>query len=322
MLKKLKLLFASLAIVALAACNQTPADSEVEDNNADVTEGVEENADTDKAEETSEGSLNADEILTKSLEAMNDVESFSMVMDSVQEMNIPGEGTMETKMKMESDIGHDPTRLFQKLSMEVPGESFGAMETETYFTEQGMYIKDATVDQWIKYPDTYTEDMLSFAQLQSDNTQQLEMLKQFSEDITVSEDDTHYVLKIKGEGDSLKEMAVEMLAMLGDGMTGDMTEIFDLMEISVFDYELFIDKETYYQTRFTSTVEMSLTFEGETMVTKQTMDSTISNFNNVGEITIPEEVINTAEEFDLGDFGNLEDFDLEDLEDLEIEEDE
>ncbi|WP_026672357.1 DUF6612 family protein [Alkalihalobacterium bogoriense] len=322
-MKKLKLLIASLAIVALAACNQAPADSDVEDN--ETPEAVEKNGEPEIDEESAQSNADADEILTKSLEAMNDVESFSMVMDSVQEMNIPGEGTVETKMTMESDIGHEPTRLFQKLSMEVPGESFGAMETETYFTEDGMFIKDGSMDQWIKYPDSYTEDMLSFAQLQSDNTQQLEMLKQFSEEITVAEDDTHYILTIKGEGDSLKEMAVEMMAMLGDDITGGMTEIFDLMEISVFDYELYIDKETYYQTRFTSTVEMSLTFEGETMVTKQTMDSTISNFNNVGEITVPQDVIDSAEEFsfdDFGDFSDLEDFDLEDLEDLEIEEDE
>ncbi|WP_078555803.1 DUF6612 family protein [Bacillus alkalicellulosilyticus] len=313
-MKKLKIVLTSALILFLLAACSEPADQEPVASNV-------ENEEIELEEETTEAvadvgdEKNIEDILQQSIDTMNSVENFSMQMDMVQDMNMPGEGSYEVKMTIQSDIILEPMTMYQNMTMVMDEAGIGEMTTESYFTEDGMYIKDEYTENWTKIPMEYSADMLGAMDMQVDSTEQLELLKQFGTNLSLSEDNGSYIISVNGEGADIKELASQAMAMFDTG-AGQLDELFDTMEISTFEYEIHIDKETSFQTKVVSYIEMSMTVEGETLTIKQSMEGSITNINGVGDISVPAEVLENA--IDL-DFEGLGDFDLGELEDIELE---
>jgi hypothetical protein len=95
-------------------------------------------------------------------------------------------------------------------------------------------------------------------------------------------------------------------SMMGEEMGGMMEEMMSMMSINQLDYELHIDKETFYQSKIVMMMDMEMDIEGEKVTSNQNMNSLISNFDEVGDITIPKEVLDTAEEISLEDMQQME----------------
>ncbi|KMJ55260.1 hypothetical protein AB685_28190, partial [Bacillus sp. LL01] len=75
---------------------------------------------------------------------------------------------------------------------------------------------------------------------------------------------------------------------------------------------------TFYQEAIDMAMEFSMEAEGETISMVQQSTGTFSNFNEIDSIEVPQEIIDSAEEFSF-DFEDFEDFDETEFE-LEEEE--
>ncbi|MGN7401322.1 DUF6612 family protein [Cytobacillus praedii] len=287
MKKTFSILAGFLLVFMLAACNQTakPVDEPVKDN--------EKASETEKAEEkTSE--LTLEEVMNKSTEASEGLKSFSVKMDLTQDMTDQGELNVQTTSVIDMNIVTEPMAYYQKMKMSM-GEEAESFETESYFSEAGMFFYEPSTSQWMKFPQEMTDTFLQMSGQQSNPGEELKKLQQFVEDFTFEQDSNNYILKLKASGekfnDFIKETAVQQLPpemSAEDALSG--------MKINAVEYEILVDKKTFYPVELNMDMDLEMTIEGQTIAMKQKMNGQYSNYNSVDAITVPQEVIDSAVE--------------------------
>lgn len=311
-MKKIKWLVTGLACtVALVACGNEDASTEESTTNneteAAASEDGTEEATTDESEEegTTEGTTeDAKSILEQSINAMTDVESFSMDMTMDQTMEMEGEEPLEMSTKLKMDAIQDPLSFYQVI--ESPDTLSGELtEVEQYFVDGEIYTYDPSQDMWIKMSGDLI-GMNDIEDLEMSPDEQLETLMNFADDITVEDEGDRYALTIDGSGDELKEIAKELANAEADAtMQADMDQIFEGMNITKLDYVLYINKETYYQEEMSMNLDMEMEAEGDTVTISQVSSGTFGKFNEIDEITVPSEAIDNAVEMTEEDLGGM-----------------
>lgn len=260
MYRRLKVLVAALALVfVLAACNSEEA------SNLTDAEGV----------------------LKQSLEAMEGLNSYSMKMESEQTMTINDTEEITMFMTLDADMTLEPMAFYQKLSMESDIPMMGAFETEMYLVGDTVYVFEPMMDEWMELPMEYAEELGGLAEMQLSPDQQLSMLRNFVDEIEMTENSNEYILKVSGEGTDFMEIA-QLFGGVGTEGFDDMLEIFSQLDLNFVEYEIFIDKDTLYQTKLNMTMDMTMGMEGETVHTVQSMSATIKGYNEIDEIVLPE----------------------------------
>jgi hypothetical protein len=95
------------------------------------------------------------------------------------------------------------------------------------------------------------------------------------------------------------DITMDPLAIYQKGTTTMKTagseEELAMNSIEKVDYTINIDKETFE----TTTVDMTMEMEGETMQINQVMNADYSNYNGVETITVPEDIVNSAQEMQM-----------------------
>ncbi|WP_057761163.1 DUF6612 family protein [Cytobacillus praedii] len=287
MKKTFSILAGFLLVFMLAACNQTakPVDEPVKDN--------EKASETEKAEEKA-SELTLEEVMNKSTEASEGLKSFSVKMDLTQDMTDQGELNVQTTSVIDMNIVTEPMAYYQKMKMSM-GEEAESFETESYFSEAGMFFYEPSTSQWMKFPQEMTDTFLQMSGQQSNPGEELKKLQQFVEDFTFEQDSNNYILKLKASGekfnDFIKETAVQQLPpemSAEDALSG--------MKINAVEYEILVDKKTFYPVELNMDMDLEMTIEGQTIAMKQKMNGQYSNYNSVDAITVPQEVIDSAVE--------------------------
>ncbi|WP_010192598.1 DUF6612 family protein [Bacillus sp. m3-13] len=316
-MKSLKMMLVSiLAVMLLTACGNTSngVNGNVEGNaeaeettNEETTNSTTDVDEVDTSEETEEQeALTADEVLQKSTEAMADLSSYSMEMISDQEITMAGEDTIKMVTTTTTDMSLNPMAMYQVTSIEDADGMMEGMENESYFSEDGFFLYDSMAGQWFKMPEEFTAQLNAMSEMQTNPAQQLEMLKDYTDEITMTEEEDHYVLNFEGSGEQFNEMAGMIGGMMGDDMGEMMQEMLSMMTVNQLSYLVHIDKESFYQTKVLLNMDMEMDVDGETISSIQVMDSTLSNFDEVGEITVPQEVIDSAQEITQEDMEQME----------------
>ncbi|WP_059105555.1 LPXTG cell wall anchor domain-containing protein [Shouchella shacheensis] len=241
--------------------------------------------------------MSASEILQQSNEAMLGLQSYSS--QTQMEMTMPdlmdGE-PMTMSMHSEEDITLDPFAMHQVVTTSMPeGED---MALESYWTEEGFFQEDP-VEGWMKLPGELSQglDELMGMAMAGDQVAQAEAL---GEEMSVEDTGDAYLLTYEGDGETLMEAAQEMLnmAMSGDEASMMMEELLAGITFNDVRYEMTIEKDTYYMTELMMDMDMDIEMEGESMNMAQSLHMTVSNFNGVDAITVPEEVLNNATPMD------------------------
>lgn len=313
-MKALKMMLVSiLAIMLLTACgNSSNGVNGNLEGNAEAEETTNEetsNSTTDgegvDASEEQEG-LTAEEVLQKSTEAMAALSSYSMEMISDQEISMAGEDTIKMVTTTTTDMSLNPMAMYQVTSIEDADGMMESMENESYFSEDGFFLYDPMAGQWFKMPEEFTAQLNAMSEMQSNPAEQLEMLKDYTDEIKMTEEEGHYVLNFEGSGEQFNEMAGMIGGMMGDDMGEMMQEMLSMMTVNQLSYLVHIDKESFYQTKVLLNMDMEMDVDGEKVSSIQVMDSTLTNFDEVGEITVPQEVIDNAQEITQEDLEQME----------------
>ncbi|MED4128685.1 DUF6612 family protein [Shouchella miscanthi] len=231
----------------------------------------------------------AADIIQMSNEAMLELDSFSS--ETAMELTMPdpmsGEEVTLSVHTME-DVILNPFAMHQVSTIHTPD---GDLETTVYWTEEGMY-EQGPDGEWYVYEGMSSDEMMELLQATS-TREQAEML---GEDMDVSEEGDSYILTYDGSGEQLNEMIDDLLGelMMEEDMQGE-EALLDTFEISDLSYEMMIEKDTYYMTEMTMDMTMVIDDGEESMEMHISLDQTVTNFNGVDSITVPEDVMENAQ---------------------------
>ncbi|QBP39955.1 DUF6612 family protein [Paenisporosarcina antarctica] len=278
------LMVASVLTLGLAACNSTatPTSETAKDKTSELT---------------------LKQVFEKSLAQSESIKSLNADIEMAQFIEVPSQNVeMNTETKMTMDMLVDPLSMYQKgtTSTTVPGQGSSAqpqeVEIESYMTEEGFFMNQSMSEQWLKLPTEMFEQMMAVSQKQADPSQQLKDLEVFMDDFTFEQTKDMYILNLSASGDKFNEFIKKQLTETMPEMQLDQEEMLKGMNIKKVDYEIFIDKETFNTTAFNMILEMNVTVEGDVMKMSQNMKSTFNKFNEIEPISVPQEVIDSAQE--------------------------
>jgi outer membrane lipoprotein-sorting protein len=235
------------------------------------------------------------EVFEKSLEAMKAVESFGMDMDV--KVNFEENGKKgQINSKLQAEVIQKPMAMHQQMQMTMMGdgqEQEQAYSTEMYITEQGIYMFNPQMEQWMKLPAETLDQMKEMNNLQQDPSQQLEKLREFVDDFSFTEEEDVYVLSLSSSGEKFRKLIEDQLKV-GIKDPAQLEEMLKNLDIKKIEYTIKIDKQTYYQTGIDLNMEVGFTADGKTASMNQSVTGTLNKFNEVKEIKVPEEALNSA----------------------------
>lgn len=277
-MKKWFLPFVMLLVVGvLGACN---ANEKVGDS--DVT-----------AKELYEKTLKQQEAL-KSYSANGDIKQSMVFKNGEEEMSID----LLSDMKM--DIIADPLSSYFTSTTkmkDVSAEEAMDIKMEGYMTDKGFYMKESTLNQWMKMPKEQYDVVLGSYKEQSDPSEQLKKLSEFVEDFKVDTEGDKYVLTLKAEGEKFtKFIKTEVEAQLEQMAQGAEKPAIDDMKFDDVEYVIYINKDDYNIEHMKTIMNMTMKVEGNEVKMKTDTDLKLSNFNSVKPITVPKEVTEKAQE--------------------------
>lgn len=276
----IKGLLVGILALGLAACADT----------ADVKTGT---------DATNKSDLTIEDVFNKAQEVSEKQES--MHTSANIEQNISSEAIgidMESTIKMEMDMIIDPLAMHQVMEMNIGQDDVNTLKTEIYMTEDGLFMKEPMTDAWMSLPGETIEEVSASLGVGTDSAVDLASLEKFVEDFKFEQDDEQYILSLKGSGEKFQELMKSELESTGvtAGMGEDESEILENMVVHQLDYEIFIDKKTFHITSFNLTMDMELGIEEEAMRIVQNIATDISQINDIKEIAIPKEVVDSAME--------------------------
>jgi hypothetical protein len=235
-------------------------------------------------------------IINSSISASEKLESFHVTMDMEQEI-IPaaeGAGKVTQTSKIEMDYVTKPLGMYQTTEMTMMGMP---IESETYFTEEGLYTKDSMSNQWQTAPKELSDSIIEMSKKQADTTEQLEQLKQYVEDVKMEEKDGVYIISFTASGEEYQSLVEETIdSTMPEGILPE--ELLAGLKVNELSYTYEIDKKTYHPLNFTVDMDFDMEIEGEKVQTVQKMKGSYSKINEIDDITLPAEVKNGAVEMD------------------------
>lgn len=282
------LVLTAIFSLSLAACNQKaePVSQGSNSQNEEV------NDETSQKDNVSELSLV--EVFEKSTEAMNGLSSFSTKMDMTQEMGIAGE-SMEMTSFTDMEYIVDPLTLYQKMEISLDGEE-QVQAMEAYLTEDGFFMYEPSQEMWLKLPEEFVDQVLQLQDQQTNPADQLSQLEQFIEDFTFEQNNTHYILTLKADGEKFNDFIKEQMVNTMPDNLPMTDELFDSFSFNDMAYEIYIDKTTFYTTEMTIKMDMDTDVEGETLNLNQEVKAVYADYNEIESITIPEEALQNAQD--------------------------
>ncbi|MBU9721750.1 MULTISPECIES: DUF6612 family protein [Bacillaceae] len=244
---------------------------------------------------TSDG-LTVEDILNESISAMEGLSSYSMNLNSEQSIG-DGEEDVTISIASDMDLVLDPLTFFQTINMDM-GMMGLDMTYESYFSEEhGFFMEEPFSGQWLKLPAEFSDEFMELSDMQISPQEQLEPFKDYISELTLTTEDDHYVIKLVGEGADFQSLLDQLDGLFGEGLDGIdemLQSSLPEMDIKNIEYEIIIDKETFYQKEASINLELSMEFMGETISVEQQSHILMSKYNELNDFTIPEEVLNNS----------------------------
>ncbi|MDT9721230.1 hypothetical protein QVE09_20205 [Paenibacillus sp. ClWae2A] len=286
-MKKWTTLFiGALLAVSLAACSNDTDNTATPPatNNETSNEG-----NTPAEQETKIPTL--DELITKTNAATKEMKSFTTEANIDQNLKLDaGEQSQDQQVKtsLKMDIIKDPMMIYQEMKMEMSGQE--AQNVKQYITSDKIYSQVG--DQWVAIPEAQTKELIEQMKASMNPEGELEQFKKIEEDTEVTEEGDNYVINADVSGDNVKELAKAVMEQ--NGSDAQMQAMLDQMNITSMKMKYMINKETYLPASTDVTMVMEMEQNGQKMTMDMKMTSTFSNQDQVEEIEIPQEALDSA----------------------------
>lgn len=282
-----------VGMLLLSACGQKPEEpGTAAANSPNTTEATTKpTGESSKPVEPVKAATGAD-VFAKTMEASAKLESFTVAMNSKQTMEQAGT-KMDIQSKIDMDFIMKPQISFkQVMTVNMSGQD---VKMDMYFTKDGFFMKDSSTGQWTKLPKEQMDQMMGMiSNEQLDPSKQMEKLKQFANDFTVSESGGDYVVKLSATGEKFNSFIKnEIKDSMGDNpqMGAMLEQSMSAMSIKTVEYTYTVDKKTYNPKSMKVSMDLDMDIQGQKMRMIQDMEGTYSNYNSIKEITVPKEAL-------------------------------
>ncbi|MBU8792378.1 hypothetical protein KM885_16640 [Oceanobacillus caeni] len=253
----------------------------------------------------SSGDKEVNGIYNKALEAAEEMNSAEVDIEMKQEMSVPQEeDAMVMESQMSGAIITEPLVMHQKgttsISMGEEMDEPMEMEQELYFVDNEIYSYDSITEEWLKMDDsTIPMDFINTEQM--DTSDQLNMFKDYVDNLKYEETDEAYIFQFSPNQDEVKNLTEDLLKeIIPEELTSQMgeeiTEVLENTEINDLEVEISINKDSYQIEKYHVDMDMKMTVEGEEMNIKQNVNTVYRNINTIEHIEIPKEVKESAKE--------------------------
>lgn len=240
----------------------------------------------------SEENKSLEKIYNNAIEASNDLNSYQMDMNMDIDMSMPGLPGQQTTITSKGEVVVEPMALHQ--TMDMMGQTI-----EMYYTEDGMYMQQPGTDQWMKAPKDMMDQITQMSQAQQNPGEQLKQLEKYVEEFNLEENESSYILSVSSSEDKMKDFVKEMLEQnLPENALNE--DVLKGITIKNLNYQFTVGKENYYPKKLDLDMELEINQNGETSTIKEHIQAEYSNYNGIGEITVPEEVKENAKEMPMG----------------------
>lgn len=290
MKKWLTIIFTSLLIFSLAACNTTTEDSQ---------SGNESN------------SLSLLDVYKKTLDRQSEIKSMTsdMKMNMKMLFNFEGESkevTSITDLKM--DMILDKAAIYMEGKMSTSGatevQNF-EMDIKSYIVGDVMYLYNSETGVWMKLPvtDAEMQNLIGKNTNQINSLDQLKALEPFINDFKVKEENNEYILTLETASEKLTEYLLkDMDLSIALGITEEEKEVLEKIKYEKIDYVIKINKDTFDLTAMDIVLKMTIEEDGDPMTIELDSKMVFSNFNGINEIKVPQEVVNNSLDLDSLEF--------------------
>lgn len=272
-----------LAAISITACG----------NNSAAPQEAAPAADTGAATQA-EALPTAKELIEKVTTEGANLKSFHMQSNVNQDMKITaGENTQDQKLNMTIGMDYvgEPLGVYSEIVTEMPGVA-EKTTMKQYITEKAAYMENAGT--WMKLPDAAITELVEQMKAQGNPEEQLKQLSSILDEVKVSEKDGQYFMEAKISGDNVKSLAEQFLNQSG-AADEQVTAMLQQMNLNSMEVSYLIDKKTYFPISSTIKMQMDMSMEGQSLDMSMAMDATFSKHNAVDSITIPQEVIDSAQ---------------------------
>ncbi|MFB1051422.1 DUF6612 family protein [Paraliobacillus sp. JSM ZJ581] len=246
----------------------------------------------------------ADDLFNKAVEANEKIENLEVDMVINQQVsgdNIPSDVSEENSKSLDG-VFPTTTTSTTKLQIEplVLHQTIQVMGTpiEMYYSEQGLFTQKMNEDTWYKID----SDELGLLSQRMDEIRsqtpdkQLDNFKEYLDEFSYEEHEDRYVLHLNASDLNIEKLLREQLgtSMLEELFTDEMMEA---IAINQLNYEITLDKSTYYVSSISTELDMTITDNGEETSISQKIDRTYTKYNELEDLKVPEEIITDAEPF-------------------------
>lgn len=241
-------------------------------------------------------------IYTKASEASKNLDNFAMKVESEQLIETgKDEGSSEENPSsvpyggpitstIVSEMQKEPLAFHQ--TVKTMGQTI-----EQYYSEDGLYMKLSTKEGWYKAPKELVEQINSMTAQQQAPGAQLESLKRAVDEFDLEEKNSSYILSLSSEGENVKDLFEGSLKeTLPNGQVPE--ELMKDVTFKKVSYQFTIDKESYRPQSMNIDMEFTMDQNGQPITVEQSMHGEYSRFNEVGEVTVPQEIKDQAKEIE------------------------
>ncbi|MCA0984474.1 hypothetical protein LCL89_10510 [Halobacillus yeomjeoni] len=242
-----------------------------------------------------------EDIYQKSSEASKKLDNFLLKMESTHTLEMDDSQSSQADSpalplgepitsKIESKVQTEPMAYHQKV------ETMGQVMKQ-YYTPDGLYMTLPTKNGWYKAPKEVAEQLNAIDAEKQTPVSQLDSLKEFIDEFDLEEKDNYYILSLRSEGEKVKNLVDQAMK---ESLTGGQIpeNLMDGVDFKKLSYSFSIDKETYYPHKMKVDMTFTIDQNGEKVTMNQTIDGNYSQFNEIGEISIPEDVKQKAKEIE------------------------
>jgi len=190
--------------------------------------------------------------------------------------------------KISADVINSP-EVAMDMKMKMTNAGTDMMDMQMVLTKDGLYV-NAPGAGWTALPKEQADQMLTGSLQESiEPAKQIEQLKEFASDFSLTESGDAYTLKLSAKGDKFQKFLQEEVKkqLAGQEAAGDAIAL-ESLKFNQVEYTIVIDKKTGFPKNLDAIMDFEMSEQGQTVTMKIDLKSTFSKFNEIKEIKAPE----------------------------------
>ncbi|WP_316571043.1 DUF6612 family protein [Neobacillus sp. YIM B06451] len=240
-------------------------------------------------EKAKSDSYSVEQVIAKADAAFESLKSLSVDLAITQYIEEDGTGMKGNLFsEIHTDMMTAPAAFHQTSHTENSISGLSHM-SEAYYTKEGMFLNDGSEAGWIKVSPEQSARAVA-ASMQMNPAEELHKAEGLHAILSMVENSEEYVVTLKAAGDKHREDLKKFITASMPAEYQRNTSLLENLDIKDFNYELVVNRRSFFPSRFSAKAEIELFIAGSSVTMEQEMKGNYSNFNKIRDISVPESI--------------------------------